>query len=226
MRLLAIDTSHTENFSLAISEDYKILASKESHLNAVLSNSIIQQIDQLLKKANLKLHQLDGFVVGLGPGSFTSLRVGLSTIKAFCMATKRPLIGISSLDALAMNTHYDGQVCTLLDAKRNLIYACLYDKKKGKLVRKSDYVLTSLEEFIKKIKGEVMFIGDGINMSKAALSNHKENKLFKFEKKENWFPKASYLVPLGRKRFEKKNFDDVSKLVPLYLYPADCQVRR
>ena len=129
MKIFALDTSTTNHFSLAIVDGDKILASQNSTSNKVLSSSIIGYIGDVLKKAKVKLSDIDGFAVGLGPGSFTSLRVGVSTVKALAFATSKPLIGIVSHDVLAMNVQKNSQVCVVTDAKRQLVYGCLYEKK-------------------------------------------------------------------------------------------------
>src|SRR3989338_9976041 len=100
MNILALDTS-TKQFSLAVSVKGKIVAQRNIVLKKVLSSSIIPTIDQMLKRLKMTFKDIDGFVVALGPGSFTSLRVGLSTVKAFALATAKPVLGIPSLDALA-----------------------------------------------------------------------------------------------------------------------------
>ena len=138
MNLLAIDTS-TKNLSLAVTKKGKVVKFRNVKLTRPLSSSIMPSIKKILNSAGITLSKLDGFAVGLGPGSFTGLRVGLSTIKGLAFATKKPVVGISSLDVLAMNIKEDcAQICTLCDAKRNLVYACLYEKKGATLKRKSD----------------------------------------------------------------------------------------
>src|SRR5689334_14283291 len=113
MKLLAIDTS-TNHFSVAVAEDDRVLAKENIVLTKVLENSIIPVINGVLTRAKIPLSQLDGFAVGLGPGSFTSLRVGLSTVKAFCMALQKPVVGIPSLDIIARGVDLKkGQVCVL-----------------------------------------------------------------------------------------------------------------
>jgi tRNA threonylcarbamoyladenosine biosynthesis protein TsaB len=102
MKILAIDTS-TKHLSLAVSDGDKTIASRNVRPRKDLSMTITFDIERVLGKANIRLTDLDGFVVGLGPGAFTSLRVGLSMLKAFVMVTGKPVVGISSLDAIAMN---------------------------------------------------------------------------------------------------------------------------
>ena len=81
MKILSIDTS-TKNFSLAVSKDGRVLRYRNIFLDKVLESSIIPSIEGILKSADVRFKDLDGFAIGLGPGSFTSLRVGLSTIKS------------------------------------------------------------------------------------------------------------------------------------------------
>lgn len=221
MKILAIDTS-THYLSMAVVKENKILAHRNIKLRKILSSSIILEIERILKKAKFSLSGLDGFAVGLGPGSFTSLRVGLSTIKAFSFAFEKPVVGISSLDVLAMNIKEDGRICVLSDAKRNLLYAAFYEKKNGGIERKSDYLLVSLENLEERISPETILVGDGIKILEQATKKIGG----KLTPPSQWMPQAKNLALLALKRFEEKEFDDAEKLVPLYLYPEDCQVAK
>lgn len=224
MNILAIDTS-TKNLSLAVTKNGKVVRFRNVKLTRPLSSSIMPSIEKILDSSGITLSKLDGFAIGLGPGSFTGLRVGLSTIKGLAFATEKPVVGISSLDVLAMNIKEDhGQICTLCDAKRNLAYACLYEKKGLTLKRKSDYVLESIEQIVKKIKGEVIFIGDGVKLFRDHIQKVKGiNPIF--IDGESSLPRARYLAPLALEKFQKGQQDDIAQLVPLYLYPEHCQVR-
>ena len=224
MNLLAIDTS-TKNLSLAVTKNGKVVKFKNVKLVRPLSSSIMPSIRKILDSAGITLSKLDGFAVGLGPGSFTGLRVGLSTIKGLAFATNKPVVGISSLDVLAMNIKEDHvQICTLCDAKRNLVYACLYEKKGSTLKRKSDYFLESIDAILKKIKGEVIFIGDGVKLFRNDIQKATSiNPIF--IDGELTLPRARCLAPLALKKFQKGQKDDIAQLVPLYLYPEHCQVR-
>ena len=224
MNILAIDTS-TKNLSLAVTKNGKVVKFRNVKLKRPLSSSIMPSIEKILDSSGITLSKLDGFAIGLGPGSFTGLRVGLSTIKGLAFATEKPVVGISSLDVLAMNIKEDhGQICTLCDAKRNLAYACLYEKKGLTLKRKSDYALESIEQILKKIKGEVIFIGDGVKLFRDHIQKVKGiNPIF--IDGESFLPRARYLALLALEKFQKGQQDDIAQLVPLYLYPEHCQVR-
>jgi len=223
MHLLSIDTS-TKNFSLAVSSDGKILKYRNIILHKILSDSITTSIRGVLKESRLDLRQLDGFAVGLGPGSFTSLRVGLSTIKALAFATRKPVVGISSLDILAADPKLEGNICILCDARRNLVYSAFYEKKNGRLKRKGKYLLASIEEVIKRAASQTTFAGDALGLYKEVVNKRRGRDSNPTLMPA--FPQAKNLVPLALERFQKKRVDDVSTLVPLYLYPQDCQVRR
>lgn len=229
MNILALDTS-TKNFSLAVLKGGEPAASHDIVLDKVLSDSIIPSIDTILKKAKLPFAQLDGFVVGLGPGSFTSLRVGLSTIKGFSFATQKPLIGVASLDAIAMNVNAASSqdVCVITDAKRSMVYAAFYTKTGPGLKRKSKYLLLEPKDLFSYITRETIVVGDGVALYRPLFEHHFARGPVKvlFENENRWLPKAEHLALLARVRFEQKKFDDSRKILPLYLYPQDCQVKR
>ncbi len=225
MNLLSIDTS-TKRLSLAVSKEEKILKYRNVTLNRRLSSSIMPSIQEILDKSKMPLARLDGFAVGLGPGSFTSLRVGLSTIKGLAFAVHKPVVGVPSLDVLAMNVpEENARICTLCDAKRDLVYACLYDKKGMNLKRNSEYLLTDIQDVLRRIKGDVTFIGDGLALYKRDIDKAK-GITPKFLDKGNIFPQARSLAYLAWQRFMKKKFDNIDQLVPLYLYPDHCQIKK
>ncbi len=227
MKLLSIDTS-TNHFSLAVSSDEKILVEKNIVLSKVLESSIIPAIDAALKKAKIPLNKLDGFVVGLGPGSFTSLRVGVSTIKSFCLATGKPVVGIPSLDVIAEAVKTKANhICVVNDAKRNLVYACLYKKEGSGLKRDSEYSLVSIDDFLKQVHEDTLFVGDASSLYKDKILNGSSKKFkVSFAEELLGYPHARHLSALGLKRFKGKKLDDALKILPMYLYPEDCQVQR
>ncbi len=224
MNILALETS-TKSFSLAVLRNEKVIAERTVILKKVLSDSIIPSIDRILKKSKLSLKNIDGFAVGLGPGSFTSLRVGLSTVKGLAFATGKPIVGVASLDALALNVPamYDSTICAITDGKRNLFYTCFYKRSHGALKAKTNYLLIDSKTLQEKLKKETIFTGDGIKLLPDEL---KKNPYFTFLDERFWYPKAGRVGLLSFKRFQKYDFDDIDRLIPIYLYPDDCQVTR
>jgi tRNA threonylcarbamoyladenosine biosynthesis protein TsaB len=188
----------------------------------VLEDSILPALDKILGSAGIKFSQIDGFAIALGPGSFTSLRVGLSMVKAFAMATGKPVVGIPTLDIIACGIQklgrgfdrYD-EICVINDARRGKVYACFYDPQG---LRKSDYLLTSLEDVLEKAHGKTLFVGDAVGVYRNNISK------FLFADEKWWYPQSKVMAALAYERFRKKLYDDAASLLPLYLYSQDCQV--
>ena len=214
------------------------MAHRTIYLKKVLSSSIIPGINQILKRLDMTLRDIDGFAIGLGPGSFTSLRVGLATVKAFCLATGKPAVGVPSLDVLAgsVQDHPADQICAIVDARRNKVYACVYEKK-GKDLRKiSDYMLTSVDDVLDRVRGRTLFVGDGLALYRDLIIAKYEEAAGKkkaggiekctplFTEEKFWYPPAGELAKIAYQRFRKNDVDPADQIVPLYLYPEDCQV--
>ena len=230
MKILSIDTS-TKNFSLAVSKDGRVLRYRNIFLDKVLESSIIPSIEGILKSADVRFKDLDGFAVGLGPGSFTSLRVGLSTIKAFALSTGKPVVGISSLDVVAANVIGKDcdEICVIMDARRNLLYACLYDQQG---TRKFQPMLISLDDLLGRVNGRTLFVGDAVPLVSDAIKAKYREASCKgsscsplFAEAKDFLPQARKLSVLACGRLSKKEYDDSAVLVPVYLYAQDCQVR-
>jgi tRNA threonylcarbamoyladenosine biosynthesis protein TsaB len=221
MKILSVDTS-TKNFSLSIAQDEKIIASLDVILKDVLSDSIIPNIRTLLKKAKATIESIDGYAIGLGPGSFTSLRVGLSTVKGLAFSLHKPIVGVSSLDIIAAAVKEEKDIAVVCDARRDLIYAALYKKKGSNISLANDYLLTDIDSFLKKVKKDTIFTGDGIKLYKDKIRGL--GKKITFAPETFWYPQAKYLSPLALKHFKEKKVSNMDSLVPLYLYPENCQV--
>ncbi|MDO8675813.1 MAG: tRNA (adenosine(37)-N6)-threonylcarbamoyltransferase complex dimerization subunit type 1 TsaB [Candidatus Omnitrophota bacterium] len=207
-------------------------------VDKVLEHSIIPAVDRLLASAGVPFKKLGAFAVGLGPGSFTSLRVGLATVKAFAMATGKPVVGVPSLDTLARGAAGlpCDEICVLSDARRGMVYAAIYGSTRlttggSTLKRTSDYMLCDIKTVLDKVHGKTLFTGDGAGLYRNDIIRaYKEcgSTVCKpaFAPQKLWSPQAKRLAQIAFERLAAKDYDDMERLVPLYLYPADCQVDR
>jgi len=232
MNLLAIDSS-TKTFSLAVARDEKILKKRDIRLKGVLSSSIIPRIDRILKDSDLTLQKIDGFVLGRGPGSFTSLRVGVTTVKALAVATGKPVVSFCSLDAIALNLLRGDPVDrygVIVDARRQKVYACLYRRQANRLVRKTPYLLVPISEFLDRIDTDVQFAGDGLHLYRETIRQWAQRRKIEqrtlFAPSKAWAPQAANLIPAALERLRAQRMDNIDKLEPFYLYPKECQVVR
>jgi len=186
----------------------------------------------LLKKAdlNINLQSLDGFAVGLGPGSFTGLRVGLGAVKALAYANNKPVAGISSLDLIAHNVKQVNtakNICVITDARRSMVYAGFYVRSAKGMRRKGKYVLTGIQDVLDKTQKDCIILGDGVAVFRdEILERIKQGAPLKIEEDHKfWYPKASSIVPLALPLFKEGKTTPVEKLLPQYMYPETCQIR-
>jgi len=143
MKILSIDTS-SDICSVAILEDDTLI--KELHIDDIKTHSekLMPLISDIFDKCNLTLDNIDLIACSKGPGSFTGIRIGIATVKAFSDSKKLNAIGISSLDGLAHNIENDGLTCALIDAKNNNVYFGLFENQ----ILKGEYKALSIDEAI------------------------------------------------------------------------------
>lgn len=194
------------------------------------SSELVPKIKELLKKYRIPINKIDAFVIGLGPGSFTGLRIGVSTIKGFGIASGKPCIGVASIDSIACNAiGNDKDIAPIIDAKRGQVYTAIYRKRVDTIVRVSDYMVLPVDKLMEKIKRDAVFLGDGLSLYRDKIENtgSDKNKLkLEFLTEDYWYPGAGNLIRLGFSKVIKAKKQDLDKLMPLYLYPEDCQVRK
>ncbi len=169
MKILSLDSA-TECATAAIIDSDKILG--ETIINYKKQHSVIMMpmIDNLLKNCGLSISDIEGFVVSSGPGSFTGLRIGMSTIKGLVQATNKPFVSINSLDGLANNLfNIQGIICPIIDALRGNVYTNFYKFENNNLVVLGEPELLSMEDVINKcseFNEPITFIGDGTSKFK------------------------------------------------------------
>lgn len=169
MKILGIETS-SKVCAVALSENDKLIKEKILEDENTHSVKLMPLVDELLKETKTELKDIELFSCDKGPGSFTGIRIGIATVKAFLDATNKKAIGVSSLEILAYNSTNDGIICSIIDARNNNVYCGFFERKDniikqiGKL--KFDTIENILEE-AKKMKGKITFIGD-------ASKNYKE----------------------------------------------------
>jgi tRNA threonylcarbamoyladenosine biosynthesis protein TsaB len=224
VKILAIDTSG-KAMGIAIADENGIIIEHNDTSGAKHSTALASTIKNILDKAGLGFNDIDGFTVSMGPGSFTGLRIGVTMVKGFAFATKKPVTAVPTLDTIAYNCIASPRlICTIVDASRNLVYACLYESRGQGLERKSDYLLISVSELLKRIQGPVMFLGDGLSIYREHIIKYfKDTSMgagMEFAPEPMWYPKASTVAIMGLERFKDGKFENPDKLVPFYIYPT------
>jgi tRNA threonylcarbamoyladenosine biosynthesis protein TsaB len=222
MKILAIDTT-TKTLCLGLYVDGKFYE-YSLQVGRKLSELLAVTIQRVIAAVGLKIADIDYFACGLGPGSFTGMRVGIATIKGLSVVRNKPVIGISTLDILAKNAEpTERLIVSALDARRALIYCSSYNYERGILKRKSEYSLIGLDKFIKKFRNKPVILGDAV-----ALYGAKMNSCLKGATvldKDYWSPKAHNLMDLALAKIKAKQFTSALTVKPIYLYPKECQIK-
>ena len=184
------------------------------------ASKLITYLDKALKLTSLKLKDFDAFVIGVGPGSFTGLRISHSIIKALSYSTNRPIITIGSFFVCAYPfCRKEDKIAVIADARRNLIYFSSFKCKNNRLKRQGKEKLIGLEELFNE---DQLFITYDQHLREQIV---KENSRINFYPR-NIYPKARYLLELAKEKYSKKDFIPVEKLEPLYIHPKTCQIRK
>jgi tRNA threonylcarbamoyladenosine biosynthesis protein TsaB len=226
LKILGIDTS-SKFLNIALSEDEDIIKEESHLLDRKHASQLVPKIKKLLKKSKVPVNKIDVFIIGIGPGSFTGLRIGVSAVKGFGIATGKPCIGVASLDSIACNPgdEYENKdIVPIIDAKRGQVYSAVYRRKGGAAVRSSDYMLLPIDKLMAKVKPQAVFLGDAVPLYKNNILRLNQKAIFLSE--EYWYPAAGNLVKLGFSKLKKIKKISLDKLTPLYLYPEDCQVKK
>lgn len=225
MKILSIDTA-SSICSVAILEDKKVIKEIENDDANTHSVKLMPQIEQILKETNLTLNDIDLLACDKGPGSFTGIRIGISTIKAFNDVTNIPSIGITSLMGLAYNIDFQGYICSLIDAKNNNVYYGLFDNTKKQYVKNGDYLaenINSVTEILKICNKPIFFVGNGSTVYKDVLkSSLKEKAIFSDNEELNNLTATS----IGIAAFDVFNnniHDEEYNLSPIYLKKSSAE---
>ena len=159
--ILTVATA-TPTGSVALTRGEELLAELVLKPSGSHSDFLVPAIDNLLSWTGVAIEEIDAFAAVVGPGAFTGLRVGVSTIKGLAQATGKPTVAVSSLQTLAMQVSDSGlPVCTMLDARKGEVYAGLFQWRRGIPAPISDEVVASPEIILDAINGNTVFIGDG-----------------------------------------------------------------
>ena len=209
--ILNLETA-TKNCSVSIAKEGKTLVCKEiATENFSHAEKLHVFIEEILQETNLAFKDLNAIAVSQGPGSYTGLRIGVSSAKGFCYALGLPLIAVDTLELLARRiTINDGLIVPMIDARRMEVYTAFYDKNYNK-TRKIEAEIIN-EESYKESNETLHLVGDGISKFKETLTASK----FIFHN-DIVYPSAQEMSLLSFDKYKKSDFVDVAYFEPYYL---------
>lgn len=223
MKILAIDTA-TTSCSVAAIDDGLLCAELTMDKKQTHSKHLMPTIDSVLGAAGFHVGDLDGFAVTIGPGSFTGLRIGIATIKGMAFAVNKPVVGISSLEALAWQcTDRSDLICPLLDARKAEVYCATYRFSDDRLVEQTPARAVKPDVLVREIKEPCVFIGPGAQLYRRKIQNVVGDQAYFVPDDQNMI-RASSIAYLSLKRFQANDIDRLADLAPQYIRKSDAEL--
>lgn len=228
MKILSIDTS-SNVCGVSILEDENLICKLDTNTGRTHSENLMPMIDEALKKAELKPTDINLIVCDIGPGSFTGIRIGVATAKAFSDSLNIPSVGISSLETLAFGMMSFGKyVCSMIDCKNDNCYFALYEKKNDALETLIEPQAESVEAALAILNSyscdtldnaQIAFVGDGTEVYKTEISQTFENA--EFLSSEFNILNSEALALAGLSKFNSGI--ELDEVLPLYLKKPQAQ---
>lgn len=220
MTILALETA-TSTCGVAVLQDETVIAQAHLYRPRVHSARLTPLIEAVLAHADVETDRLDAVAVSMGPGSYTGLRIGVSTAKAWALAADANLVGVPTLEALAARMHPvagpDDVVCALLDARRDEVYAGAFRVDDGLVEHASTKALPTdaLAEWLGAVDARLWLLGDGVEKSLEALGGlGAETVAVPFGEVS---PSAAWVARRGRHKLLATGPDDLASFEPFYV---------
>lgn len=222
-KLLAVDTA-TQSCGVAIIADGYLQTELILSHGGTHTKQVLAAIDAVLNLEGGSLSQIDAFAVTRGPGSFTGLRIGISTVKGLALATDKPIVGISSLEVLAHQAGGEAPwVCPMIDARRNEIYWCVYRRQDDGPVALSEEQVGPIDKLARQIENPCILIGNAVAQYAARLTGLVKTAV-------QWAPEIDHtirpevLARLAWHRYQQGDVDDIGGFAPVYLRKSDAEL--
>lgn len=224
MIVVGIDTS-TPQVSVAIGTEREILG-RVQIAGRARQEAVTPALRRLLDATGVELPQVGGFAVGVGPGLFTGLRVGVETAKTLAQIVKAPIVGLVSLDVLAYSVRFTPRaIVAVIDARRGEVFWTRYRQVPGGVMREMPYAVAKPDALVAELTAapqEVLLVGDGAMLYRDTLE--KLGAQAEFASAAFAHPDAAQLVELAVPRFLREEHDRLFDVVPLYLRKSDAEI--
>lgn len=224
MIVLGIETA-TQEVGAALGDHGGVLASFTASRARRHAETLVPAIEFVCAQARVELSELGAVAVDVGPGLFTGLRVGVATAKAMAQALRIPVVGLSSLDLLAMSVEYsDKLIGSVIDARRGEVFSAFYRRAPGGVQRLSPYRAATPEALVTELVAtdeECLLVGDGAMRYAEVFCSESRVEV---GGAGHAFPSVSVLVELAHPRAVREEFVQASEIRPVYLRKADAEI--
>lgn len=223
MKILSIDTS-SKICSVSILEDYNLILEKHTDDEKTHSQNLMPLVDEVFKETNLTLDNIDLLACSQGPGSFTGIRIGIATIKAFADAKNIPVVGVTSLESLAYNISEPGLIVSLIDAKNDNVYYSLFSNNGNTYSQIGEFKSDSIQNILDDLSiydDKLIFVGNGAVNHHDKIASLIKNSIF-----ANDIQNQQTSISIGKSAYNKfKNgvYGDSNSLSPIYLKKSQAE---
>lgn len=223
MKVLALDTASTTG-SVALMDGSRLIAETLLNVRATHSERLLDQVQQVLRAGELKLSDLDLLAVVRGPGSFTGLRIGLATAKGLAQAAGLPLVGVSSLQLLAMNLPLSAMpVCAFLDARKQEVYTGLFQWRGNRPVALEPERVLPPRQALESLPEEVALVGDAVALYRPLIDEILGSRA-QLPADCHHQPRAAAAAALAVAEYTADGCFDPARLSPVYIRPSDAEL--
>jgi len=223
--VIAVETS-TPQVSVAIGTEQEIIG-RIQVVGRARQESVTPALERLLAWTGVDLGQIGGVAVGIGPGLFTGLRVGVETAKTLAQVTRAMILGFTSLDALAYPVRFTSRrILAVVDARRGEVFSSTYIAVPGGVMRDSEYTVSTPDHLaadLEALPGDVLAVGDGAILYRDVLTEQRGGRL-EIASPVFAHPDAASLVELAAPRFLREEHDRLFDVAPLYLRKSDAEI--
>ena len=225
MKVLAIETSTMLGGVAIIDETAGLIAETRLNVKTTHSERLMTAVNNTLIQSEMDLDAIDAFAVAIGPGSFTGLRIGLSTVKGLSYASGKPVVTVPTLDAFARNFSYSTYpVCLMLDARKSEVYAAVYRWEEDGFRTVIECVSVKPEVLLEKLQGKVLFAGEGVLLYREKiLTIMKERAVI--ATLDKMVPSPAHVAMLGMAKAVRGEFTVISQAVPFYIRKSEAEVK-
>ncbi|HYA03560.1 MAG TPA: tRNA (adenosine(37)-N6)-threonylcarbamoyltransferase complex dimerization subunit type 1 TsaB [Syntrophobacteria bacterium] len=226
MKILAVDTS-TSLGSVALVDGPNVRGELSLNVSATHNQRLLTGIHRMLTDVGWTLQDLDGLAIGLGPGSFTGLRIGMSVMKGLAFATAKPLTGVPTLDALAANVSLaPWGICPVLDARKGELYTALYQGSATRdLERITPYLVVKPQRLVELINERTVLLGDGLIRYGDYLAAELRDRMVRAPSHLNAIHGTS-IAWLAMARLQRGLTENLAACAPLYVRPSEAEIKR
>lgn len=225
MKVLAVETSTMLGGVAIADSEAGLIAEMRLNVKVTHSERLMTVIDHALVQSELTIEKIDSFSVAIGPGSFTGLRIGLSTVKGLSFVTGKPVVAVPTLEAFAWNFPFcQYPVCIMLDARKGEVYAAVFRWDGKGFQRDVEDMSVDPGELLRGLSGTTLFAGEGALLYSDVIGRIMGDRAV-MAPPAKMVPSPANVAMLGLVKSAGGEFVDIAGAAPLYIRRSEAEVK-